>query len=195
MQISKLIKTYGKLYSAELGINLKTGKENEIFKWFLASILFGKRIGENIAANTYREFVKAGIITPKAILKAGWDKLVKILDDGGYVRYDFSTAIRLLEISKKLLIDYKGKVTNIHEKAVDAKDLEKRLEEFKGIGPITVNIFLRELRHIWKKADPELLAIVRKVAKKFKIKLPAERKTKSFIKLEAALIRLRKKCL
>ena len=27
--------------------------------------------------------------------------------------------------------------------------------EFKGVGPVAVNIFLRELRGIWSKADPE----------------------------------------
>jgi hypothetical protein len=32
--------------------------------------------------------------------------------------------------------------------------LEKRLREFKGVGPVGVNIFLRELRGIWEKAKP-----------------------------------------
>lgn len=182
-----------KLYSEELSIKLEKRSEKEIFKWFLASILFGKRIGENIAKKTYLEFNKANILTPQAILKAGWHKLVKLLDKGGYVRYDFGTADKLLEISKALLDKYGSKpLTKIHTIAKDSKDLELKLQEFKGIGPITCNIFLRELRHIWKKANPEPLTIVKKLSKKFKIKLPANRKTKSFVKLEAMLIRLRK---
>ncbi len=63
------------------------------------------------------------------------------------------------------------------------------------MGPVTTNIFLRELRHVWKKANPEPLPIVKKIARKLKIRLPKtkKRKTEKFVRLEAALIRLRKK--
>jgi len=43
-------------YSQELGLNLKT--EEDRFKWFLASILFAKRISSEVAKRTYREFDK-----------------------------------------------------------------------------------------------------------------------------------------
>ena len=195
MNIIKLISQYGKLYSEQLGIKIKDKNEKEIFKWFLASILFGKRISENIAIKTYREFVKARILSPKQILAAGWDRLVQVLDSGGYVGYDFSTATRLLEISRGLLDKYgENPLIKIHEIAKDKKELESILQSFKGIGPVTTNIFLRELRTVWKKADPEPLAIVRKVARRHKIDLNKfSRKTEKFIRLEAALIRIRKK--
>jgi endonuclease III len=32
--------------------------------------------------------------------------------------------------------------------------LEKRLKSLKGIGDVTANIFLRELREVWEKAEP-----------------------------------------
>jgi len=188
----KLIKQHGKLYSVQLGINLASKKESELFKWFLASILFGKRIGENIATKTYGEFVKANVLTPKAILEAGWDYLVEILDEGGYVRYDFSTATKLLEISKKLLSEY-GNLTKLKESSKNEQELINKLLEFKGVGPVTVNIFLREMRTIWP-VDPEPLPIVKKTAKRFGINLKKfNRKSMRFIKLEAALIRLRKR--
>jgi endonuclease III len=193
--IKRLISQFGYLYSTDLSINVKTKNEKEIFKWFLASILFGKRISENIAIKTYREFKKASILCPSEILRAGWDKLVQVLDAGGYVRYDFSTATKLLEISKDLLDKYGEKpLTKIHEIAKDKKELESILQSFKGIGPVTANIFLRELRTVWKKVDPEPLPIVKKLARKYKIDLNKfNRKTVKFIRLEAALIRIRKK--
>jgi endonuclease III len=193
--IKRLISQFGYLYSTELGINVKTKNEKEIFKWFLASILFGKRISENIAIKTYREFEKAGILGPSEILKAGWDKLVQVLDAGGYVRYDFSTATKLLEISRGLLDKYgENPLIKMHEIAKDKKELESTLQSFKGIGPVTTNIFLRELRTVWKKADPEPLPVVKKLARKYKIDLNKfNRKTVKFIRLEAALIRIRKK--
>ena len=43
------------LYAEDLGIDLKEPPGR--FKWFLASILFGARISEKIASNTYRNFV------------------------------------------------------------------------------------------------------------------------------------------
>ena len=36
----------------------------------------------------------------------------------------------------------------------DERDLESRLMEFMGIRPVTTNIFPRELRGVWEKADP-----------------------------------------
>ena len=33
------------LYSEELGIDLARGNDHEYFQWFLASLLFGARIG------------------------------------------------------------------------------------------------------------------------------------------------------
>ncbi|KPJ68517.1 MAG: hypothetical protein AMJ43_00150 [Coxiella sp. DG_40] len=184
-----LIKEFGRPFSCSLGISLQGGKEREIFKWFLASVLFGKRISYRIAEKTYYQFKASNVLTPKAITETGWDGLVKILDDGGYVRYDFSTATKLLFLCEQLQQKY-GSLNELHRQAKGPKDLEQRLMEFKGIGPVTTNIFLRELRTVWKKADPEPLDFVKKQAHKLGIKLSKfKRKTKRFIRLEAALIR------
>lgn len=191
-QVKSLIKEFGKTYSTSLGIDLKKGKEGEIFKWFLASILFGKRISAEIASKTYKEFEAKGILSPEKILKTGWDGLVKVLDDGGYVRYDFSTATKLLDLMKGLIEKY-GTLCELHRQAKDPRDLERRLMEFKGIGPVTTNIFLRELRTIWAKSDPEPIDFVKKAARDLGIDLNKfNRKTERFIRLEAALIRFGK---
>jgi hypothetical protein len=135
--------------------------------------------------------------------------LVRILDEGGYTRYDFKTADKLLEVMKNLVEKYGGSLTVLCNKASDERDLEKRLKELgKGIGDVTVSIFLRELRNIWKKADPnptslvilaaEKLGIVRtdspekalKQLKDFWSKNKVE--GKSFVNFETALLRLGK---
>jgi endonuclease III len=132
------------LYSEDLGIDLT--KPSGRFKWFLASILFGARISEKIATNTYRSFERYGLDTPEKISAAGWDKLVEVLDDGGYVRYDFSTATKLL----KIMGDLKERYGSLEDLYGSSEDLEKKLREFKGIGAVTARIFLRELRGIWE---------------------------------------------
>jgi endonuclease III len=136
-----------RLYSEDLGINLEEPEGR--FKWFLASILFGARISERIAMNTYKVFEGYGILSLDKILNAGWDELVRILDEGGYVRYDFSTATKLLNIMKEIKERY-GSLEDIYIRSLNTEDLKMRLKELKGIGDVTTQIFLRELRGIWE---------------------------------------------
>ena len=184
-----------KLYSEELGIELKKNNDREIFKWFLASILFGSRITEIIAKNTYKTFEKYNLIEPAKILKAGWDFLVNpIMREGGYVRYDFKTSTQILKNCNTLKNEYDGSLKKLHNKAESNKDLENRLIGFYGIGPVTTNIFLRELRPFWEKSNPEPLPIVKEIAEVFKIEISEyDRKSLEFIRIEAGLIRLRSK--
>jgi len=141
------LQTKKKIYSSELGIDLKSGREREIFKWFLVCLLFGKPIQQEVAKRTYFEFQKEGLVTPDKILKAGWNKLVEVLDRGHYVRYDFSTATKLLQICQELKVRCQT-LTNLLDQSKNQKDLEKKLLGFKGIGPVTVRIFLRDLKKI-----------------------------------------------
>ena len=138
-------------YSDELGLDLT--KPEDRFKWFLASVLFAKRISAETAKETYLYFEQEELTSPDAILQAGWDRLVEVLDSGGYTRYDFSTATNLLGIAKTLKEKYGG-LERLHTESSSPSDLENRLQEFKGVGPVGVNIFLRELRGIWEKAKP-----------------------------------------
>ena len=162
----KLVKKFGEKYSKILGIKVQTNSEKEVFKWFLASILFGAPITEKSAIKTYRCFEKHGVLTPEKIIEAGWDELVNILDEGSYTRYDFKTATKLLEVAENLQRSYNGSLKLLCEKASDPLDLEKKIKELgKGIGDTTVSIFLRELRGIWPKADPKPTSLVILAAK------------------------------
>ena len=155
MRAAEVIEQFGGSYAGQLGIDLDSGQSSEIYKWFLAAVLFGARISETIVIHTYREFERAGVLSARKTLEAGWDKLVEILDRGGYTRYDFKTATKLLNVNRALLEQYGGDLNALHQRSKDASDLEQRLRNLgKGIGEVTVNIFLRELRGIWPKAAP-----------------------------------------
>lgn len=181
------------LYSEELGIRLSAGTDDEIFRWFLASRLFGGRISETIATHTYQSFLRHGMTTPEKIIAAGWDFLVNpVMREGGYVRYDESRSSQLLRNCRRLLKDYRGRFSVLHAAAADNADLENRLLAFNGVGPVTANIFLRELRPYWEKADPEPLPAVKRAAQKLGIDLQRyDRKSVTFARVEAGLIRLR----
>ncbi|HXQ25623.1 MAG TPA: hypothetical protein VN822_04370 [Candidatus Acidoferrales bacterium] len=135
-------------YARRLQIDLASKKERELFKWFLASLLFGKPIQKEIAEQAYRELVKARLTSPEAVRSAGWDRLVELLDRAHYVRYDFSTATKLLEVSEELTRRY-GTVKKLLAGARTPSELSRRMQEFKHIGPVTARIFLREVRPIW----------------------------------------------
>ena len=203
------MENFGRKYSEILGIDLESRREEEIFKWFLASILFGAPITEAAAIKTYKCFQKNNVLTPKKILETEWDGLVRILDEGSYTRYDFKTADKLLMAMRNLMERYDGKLIKIHEKAPSPQALEAELKALgKGIGDVTVNIFLRELRSIWEKAKPTPTSLVVLAAKNLGIikdekpqdalqrleSFWAENRVpdKSFVNFESALLRLGK---
>lgn len=170
MDLKSLLEKYGELYSEELGINLEKSSKQELFKWFLASLLFGARITEGIAKKTYKTLEKYNLLTPQNILKIGIDFLINpVMAEGGYVRYDGKTSTELLRVSKELLEKYNGDLNEVHKLAKDPRDLERRLQEFYSVGPVTCRIFLRELRGIWEKADSKPGRFVKLAAKKLKI--------------------------
>jgi hypothetical protein len=182
------------LYSEELGIDLASGDDDQHFRWFLASLLFGGHIGEEIARRTYLSFCRHGLTSPAQILAAGWDFLVNpIMREGGYVRYDFSKSDQILRDCRYLLDRYEGSLRRLHESARDAADLEARLLDFYGVGPVTANIFLRELRPFWPKADPSPLPAVTAAAERLGIDLSRfRRQSMTFVRIEAGLIRMRR---
>jgi len=205
--LAALIEKFGQRYSELLGINLERGDDEEVFKWFLTAVLFGAPITETSVVKTYKCFEKHGVLTPDKILKTGWQGLVEILDEGSYTRYDYKTADKLLEVMGNLKTRYGGSLKLLHEKAVDSTDLEKRLKELgKGVGDVTISIFLRELRGIWSKADPQPTPLVVLAGKNLgiirsqspetaKIELSEfwkknQVKGKSFVNFETALLRL-----
>jgi len=212
-----LVEKFGRKYSDILGIDLKTRDDGEVFKWFLASVLFGAPIRESSAIKTYKCFKKYDILTPQKIIQTGWQGLVDILDEGTYTRYDFRTSDKLLEVMGNLVTKYEGSLNLVHERASDSYDLEKRLKDLgKGVGDVTVSIFLRELRDLWKKADSKPTSLVILAAKNLGIvrEEGPERALgeleefwrkngvdgKTFVNFETALLRLgknlcrRKKC-
>ncbi len=152
-----VIEAVGGMYSRELGIDLSRPDGAQGFRWLLAAKLMGARIATRTALSAWKEFDRRGVDGPAGIRRTGWDGLVAILDRGGYARYDFSTATKLLAIAGDLLERYGGDLNVLHDRAEGPRDLEARLTALgKGIGPVTANIFLREMRAAWPKADPAL---------------------------------------
>ncbi|CRM59165.1 MULTISPECIES: DNA methylase [Pseudomonas] len=131
--------------ASELGIELKPGDDSSLFKWFIASFLMGKRIQAPIAAQAYRVIIEEeGRDTPRKLQHCTSRQLVAMLGRAHYVRYDETTAQRLLDLSAKLNADYSGSITRMLEASDDRQAFERRLGEFDGVGPKTIEIFMRD---------------------------------------------------
>jgi hypothetical protein len=181
------------LFSEELNINLRNNREEEVFKWFLASVLYGGPVSPDVARRTFRTFQKYHLEGPESILRAGRGFLLNpVFREGGYVRHDNVAAGNILDLCRTLQDYYRGSLKCLHELADDGADLECRLTALRGVEPLSANIFLRELRTVWPKADPGPLPEVARMAEKLDIDLSAlPRKGCEFIRIEAALIRLK----
>ena len=131
--------------ASELGIELKPGDDGSLFKWFIASFLMGKRIQAAIAAEAYRVIVdRHQRDTPRKLSHCTHRELVAMLGEAHYVRYDETTATRLLHLAQKLNEEYAGKVSRVVEASANRQAFQQRLLAFEGIGPKTVEIFMRE---------------------------------------------------
>jgi len=179
-----------------LGIDLVSGKNEAIVKWFLASILYSKPIRETSATRTYRCFERHGVTSARNIVDAGWDRLVSILDEGGYTRYDFSTADKLLEVFGNLEKWYGGDLRKLYEQSTDGAEVEANLKRLgKGIGDTTVSIFLRDMRHVWSKANPKPTPLVNMALKRLGIrdaKQYAKKHRIDVVRVETAMLRYSK---
>lgn len=135
-----------KIISAhDLQIDFQGVNEDGLFKWLLASFPMGKRILGAIAAKAHQVIVERHQRdTPQKLAHCTHPQLVKMLGQAHYVCYDETTALRLLALASKLNTEYAGKVTNIAGASADRQVFEKRLSEFDGIGPKTIEIFMRD---------------------------------------------------
>lgn len=139
--------TAKRVTAEQLGLDKGIARKHEsaLFKWLIASFLFGKPIQQAIATDAYRVIVEQHQRdTPRKLGNCSKAELVHMLGQAHYVRYDNSTAERLVKLCKKLLDEYGGKLGNLREQSPTRAEFEKRLQAFEGIGPKTVEIFMRE---------------------------------------------------
>lgn len=130
-------------HAADFDLDVLSG-DDDLFRWFLLSFLFGKPIQSSVAAHTWRVFIDHGFDTPWAIVDASHRKLVRLLDEGKYTRYDEVTARALQTCMQQLLRDYDGSLWLMLESSADEDEFSKRLQKLYGVGPKTAEIFMRE---------------------------------------------------
>lgn len=128
---------------ADVGIDLVHGGESARFQWLVASFLMGKRIRASVAMKTFEGLRAAGVLADARTLRGtGHRQLVTLLGQGGYARYDESTARRLHALALRLEQAHAGEVDRLLH---DPAPLMPKLLAFEGIGPKTAAIFIEGL--------------------------------------------------
>jgi endonuclease III len=130
-------------HASEFGLDVLSG-DDDLFRWFLLSFLFGKPIQSTVAARTWQLFIDRNMDTPWAIASANRRTLVRLLDEGKYTRYDEVTARALQTCMEQLIRDYEGSLLLMYEYSATEDEFSKRLQELYGVGPKTAEIFMRE---------------------------------------------------
>jgi hypothetical protein len=77
------------------------------------------------------------------------DDFIAFLDEGGSARYAARTAARLKALSGIIGERYDGRATMIGQQFSTYPTLRAALDVLPGWGPVTIRLFLRELRGVW----------------------------------------------
>ena len=139
-------------FSRDLGIDVDAGGA-EVDRWLLAATLFGTRISAAVAVRTMRTLQAAGVRTVADAARRRRSTLVRLLDDGGYARYDERTATRMRALAHAVQERFPDGVDEWGRSCRTADELVTGLDALPGWGPVTVRAFLRELRGVWPAAD------------------------------------------
>lgn len=132
------------LTPADLDIDPSNGSPQQLYRWFLASVLFGRPIQQSVAAETYRTFIDRQFASPQKFGEIGREPLRRVLDQGGYVRLDYQMADTLHAVMRTIIDDY-GSVHRLVATSADEAELTTRLTALKGIGPVTARIFTSQV--------------------------------------------------
>jgi endonuclease III len=135
-------------HAADFDLDVTSG-DDDMFRWFLLSYLFGKPIQSNVAIQTWKLFIAHKLDTPWAILDTPHRALVRLLDEGRYTRYDESTARALHTCMNQLIRDYEGSLALMYESSMNEDEFSKRLQKLFGVGPKTAEIFMRETEELF----------------------------------------------
>lgn len=132
----------------EFDLDVLSG-DDDMFRWFLLAYLFGKPIQSSTAVSTWKLFIEKKIDTPWAILELPERKLVHLLHQGGYTRYQHVTAHGLRTCMEQLIRDYEGSLYLMLESSLDEDEFSKRLQKLYGVGPKTAEIIMRETEEVF----------------------------------------------
>lgn len=152
--VQDLLERHGTTYAEECGIELRD-EPAPLFQLLVMTVLMSKRIGVAQAVKATRAVLDAGWTTPERLAASSASRRVAVLNRNGYARYDISTSRTLGEVVAQVRSEYGGDLRRLRAGAEgDGVELQRRLQQFTGIGPVGADIFLREVQAVWLEVRP-----------------------------------------
>jgi endonuclease III len=149
-----LLKHAGATYAEEAGIRLKD-QPMPLFQLLTLCMLASKPIDAAIAVQAASELFRTGLRTPPSVLGADRREMIRGFARAHYVRYDESSATRLVDIAGAVHDEYGGDLRNLATRGGhDLKATARLLKHFKGIGETGADIYLREVQDVWTWVRP-----------------------------------------
>lgn len=152
--VKALLDHEGRTYAEDAGITLRNTPQ-PLYQVLVAACLLSARIKASVATAAAHELFAAGMRDPRKMCDAGRQQRVDALGRGHYRRYDERTATQLGEGARLLLDRYRGDLRRLRDEADGDPDAMRRaLREVPGLGPVGVEIFLREVQAVWPETRP-----------------------------------------
>lgn len=194
--VKALLDRFGRTYAEQAGIRL-ADRPSPLYELLVLATLLSARISGEVAVAAAKELFAAGYRTPQRMREASWQDRVDALGRGHYRRYDERTSTILGDAAEQLLDRWSGDLRKLRDEAGgDPQRIHELLTEFKGIGPVGADIFLREVQAVWPQVAPYVDARVIRGADK--VGLPSTARELSGLvdsprelaRLSSALVRL-----
>jgi hypothetical protein len=152
--VRRLLKHAGTTYGAEAGITLRDAPM-PLFQLLVLCMLASKPIDAGIATRAARELSHSGLRTPHTVLIADRYKIIQAFGRAHYVRYDESSASRLIGLADRVNQEYRGDLRLLARLGKpDVRAAKVLLKQFTGIGDAGADIFLREVQDVWPWVRP-----------------------------------------
>lgn len=190
-----VLQAFGRTYAQEAGIRLRNTPA-PLYQLLNLSLLLSARIAADNAVQAARALIDAKLSTPRKMADATWQDRVDVITWHGYKRYDERTSTMLGDTAQMLLDRYGGDLRALRDEADwEVEQEHRRLQQFKGIGRVGADIFLREVQGIWPEAFPYADDRVIRAAKTLGLptnlsKLSQVVSRKDFPRLASGLIRV-----
>jgi len=149
-----LLDEHGRTFADELSLDVAKNTPSPLFGLLLASLLLSTRINAELAISAARELRKAGMTSADRVLAADDQAIWQALERGRYLRKDRTTPM-LRETAQLAAERYDGDLRKLRGEANgDVDRAAALLREFKGIGAVGSEIFLREVQVAWTELAP-----------------------------------------
>lgn len=147
--VRRLLAVAGTTYATEAGIRM-ADKPMPLFQLLVLCMLASKPIDAATAMRAARELFAEGLRTPKTVLAADRASMISAFGRAHYVRYDESSATRLVDIAVRVRGEFCGDLRELARRSGhDVGSAARMLKQFNGIGDTGAAIFLREVQDVW----------------------------------------------